>query len=105
MIEQGELLPGSWVNEADLAVRLGVSRAPVREACRGLEQAGLLEFVVNRGAFVRTVGQGEAAELYDLRAVLFAFAGRLLAPRISTAERDSLADLVSQMETAAAAED
>ena len=41
MIEAGELLPGAWVNEAELAQRFGVSRGPVREACRGLEQIGL----------------------------------------------------------------
>src|ERR1700759_5781006 len=76
MIETGTLAPGVWVNEADLAARLGVSRAPIREACRGLEQTGLLNFVVNRGAFVRELDRTEAAELYDLRSALFALAGR-----------------------------
>jgi DNA-binding GntR family transcriptional regulator len=82
MIEAGELLPGAWVNEADLAQRFGVSRGPVREACRGLEQIGLLRFVVNRGAFVREIDPKEAAELYDLRSALFALAGKLVAPII-----------------------
>ena len=71
MIETGEMLPGAWVNEAELAQKFGVSRGPVREACRGLEQIGLLRFVVNRGAFVRQIDAKEAAELYELRSALF----------------------------------
>ena len=102
LIEAGELLPGAWVNEAELAQRFGVSRGPVREACRGLEQIGLLRFVVNRGAFVRQIDLKEAAELYDLRSALFALAGRLLAPIIDTKGLTRLEDLLAQMETAAA---
>jgi DNA-binding GntR family transcriptional regulator len=102
MIETGELLPGAWVNEAELAQRFGVSRGPVREACRGLEQVGLLRFVVNRGAFVRQIDIKEAAELYDLRSALFALAGRLLAPIIDRQGLARLEDLISQMEAAAA---
>lgn len=102
MIEMGELLPGTWVNEAELAQRYGVSRGPVREACRGLEQIGLLRFVVNRGAFVRQIGPQEAAELYDLRSALFALAGRLLAPIIDRKGLAQLDDLIVQLDSAAA---
>jgi DNA-binding GntR family transcriptional regulator len=105
MIEAGELLPGAWVNEAELAQRFGVSRGPVREACRGLEQIGLLRFVVNRGAFVREIDLNEAAELYDLRSALFALAGRLLAPIIDSKGLSLLEGLLAQMEAAAAAGD
>ena len=102
LIEAGELLPGAWVNEAELAQRFGVSRGPVREACRGLEQIGLLRFVVNRGAFVRQIDLKEAAELYDLRSALFALAGRLLAPIIDAKGLARLEDLLARMEAAAA---
>jgi DNA-binding GntR family transcriptional regulator len=101
MIETGALAPGVWVNEADLAARLGVSRAPIREACRGLEQSGLLSFVVNRGAFVREIDHVEAAELYDLRSALFALAGRELAPVISEKQLKILAKLLDDMDVAA----
>ena len=101
MIETGALAPGVWVNEADLAARLGVSRAPIREACRGLEQSGLLSFVVNRGAFVREIDPVEAAELYDLRSALFALAGRELAPVVSAKQLQILAKLLDDMDAAA----
>ena len=56
MIESGELQGGDRLNENLLATKLGVSRGPVREACRGLEQSGLVDVIVNRGVFVRTHG-------------------------------------------------
>ncbi|HWA81288.1 MAG TPA: FCD domain-containing protein [Acetobacteraceae bacterium] len=105
MIDSGALNPGEWVNEATLAARFGVSRGPVREACRGLEQTGRLVFIVNRGAFVREVTEEEAAEIYDLRAVLFGFAGRLLAPKMTEAQHEELAALVTAMDEAALASD
>ena len=105
MLEAGELLPGEWVNEAELAARFGVSRGPVREACRGLEQQGLLHFPVNRGAFVRRLDLGEVAELYDIRSVLFSLAGRLLALKITEEGIAALRELVSRMDQAASSGD
>jgi DNA-binding GntR family transcriptional regulator len=102
MIDSGALAPGAWVNEADLAGRLGVSRAPIREACRGLEQSGLLNFVVNRGAFVRELDLAEAAELYDLRSALFALAGRQLAGSITEIQLQVLGKLLDAMDAAVA---
>jgi DNA-binding GntR family transcriptional regulator len=101
MLEAGDLLPGEWVNEAELAVRFGVSRGPIREACRGLEQQGLLRFPVNRGAFVRVLDLQEVAELYDIRSALFSLAGRLLAPKITEEGVAALGGLVRQMDDAA----
>src|SRR5262245_45906427 len=100
MIENGTLLPGAWINEADLAARLGVSRAPIREACRGLEQSGLLNFVVNRGAFVREISRAEAAELYDLRSALFALAGKELAAVITAEQLQQLDEMLNGMDAA-----
>lgn len=105
MLEAGELLPGEWVNEAELAARFGVSRGPVREACRGLEQQGLLHFPVNRGAFVRLLDLGEVAELYDIRSALFSLAGRLLASKISEEGIAALRELIRQMDEAASSGD
>lgn len=105
MIEAGELLPGAWVNEAELAARMGVSRGVVREACRGLEQQRLLQFVVNRGAFLREIGPDDVADLYDIRAALFALAGRTLAPKIDAAGVGALEELLAGMDAAVATAD
>jgi DNA-binding GntR family transcriptional regulator len=103
-IESGELNAGDWINEAMVAARLGISRGPVREACRGLEQSGLVTLVVNRGAFVRRIDAQEAGDIYVVRAALFGFAGLLLAPRITAPQLAALRRLHAAMERAAAAE-
>lgn len=101
MIERGELKAGERLNENALALKLGVSRGPVREACRGLEQSGLVHVVVNRGVFVREISNREAAELYDIRANLYGLAGRLLAGRIEADQVTALRGLIEEMEAAA----
>lgn len=105
MIEAGELKAGDRLNENMLAAQLGVSRGPVREACRGLEQSGLVEVVVNRGVFVRELSNKEAAELYDIRAAVMRLAGLTLAPRVTDAQLAALTALVDKMNERALAED
>src|SRR5919112_4635270 len=96
MIARGELKAGERLNENALAAKLGVSRGPIREACRGLEQSGLVDVVVNRGVFIRELGAREAAELYEVRAVLYGLAGRLLAPIVTDEQLRSLAAHVEE---------
>jgi DNA-binding GntR family transcriptional regulator len=105
MIENGELQSGDRLNEIALANRLGVSRGPIREAFRGLEQSGLVEVVVNRGVFVRQVELKEVVEIYEVRSALFGRAGRLLAPKITTEQIDLLNELVDRMDQAVLADD
>ena len=101
MILSGEIKPGERINEKALAASQSVSRGPVREACRRLEQAGLVEIVVNRGVFVRRLKAKDAAELSDIRASLSGLAGRLLAENVSDEQFDHLADMVARMEALA----
>jgi DNA-binding GntR family transcriptional regulator len=70
IILEGELKPGDKLNEVEIARRLGVSRGPVREAVRQLQEAGLLEAEPFKGSYVRSLNQREVAELYALRSLL-----------------------------------
>ena len=98
LILAGELAPGTKLTEAMLADRLGVSRGPIREAFRMLEEAGLVRLEKNRGVFVRSIGMDEAMEIYDLRAMIDESVGRQLAARITPEQLQHLRGLVEQME-------
>ncbi len=101
MIVSGELRAGDRINESTLAENLGISRGPIREACRSLEQAGLLTSKTNRGMYVREVTLDEARDLYELRGAVAGLAGELIAKRADDAEITSLQHLVDQMQVAA----
>lgn len=104
-IVEGVLAPGDKLNEADWAARLQVSRGPVREAFRALEQAGLVRTEKNRGVFVRTVTLAEADEIYAVRAVLEEAACRMLAVSIDASKLAVLRDWVDTMRAALEAQD
>ncbi len=101
MIVSGELVAGDRINESTLAEHLGISRGPIREACRSLEQAGLLASKVNRGMYVREVSLDEARDLYELRGAIAGLAGELIVKRADDAEIAELSGLVDQMQKAA----
>jgi len=69
------------VNEVVMAARLGISRGPLREAIRNLEQEGLLISVPHRGTYVRRLNEEEAAELQEVRLALETAAACRLAQR------------------------
>jgi len=104
-ILQGEYAPGSKLIEAALAEKMGVSRGPVREAFRMLEEAGLVRNEKNRGVFVRDIPIEEAVEIFDLRAAMDELVGRKLARDITPPQLKELKALVDGMEKAVKAED
>jgi len=102
MIVAGELPAGTKLNETALAQSLGVSRGPIREAFRALEESGLVRLTKNRGVFVRQVSVEEADEIYELRAILDEYAGRKAAQTATRANIAELQALVARMDDAAA---
>ena len=100
MILEHELERGGRINELALAARLGISRGPVREACRTLTQAGLLENHANRGFFVRKLAHKDVIDLYDLRAGLMRLAGELIVQHITDENLVRLRTFVDGMEVA-----
>ena len=100
MILAGDLPAGSKLREAEVASMLGVSRGPVREAFRALEESGLVRLEKNRGVFVRQIDIDEADQIFELRAVLDEFAGRRAAQRATPAEATELRGLVDRMDKA-----
>jgi len=105
LIYDGEFAPGERLNEAALALRMGTSRGPIREALRALAGWGLVTPVPNRGVFVRRLSVREMLEVYDLRALVFGFAAERAAERATEADKRELEQLLGAMDAASAAED
>ena len=104
-IFKGELTAGQKITEQEVALRLGVSRGPVREAFRALEDLGLVQIEKNRGAFVRKIDFEEAVEIHDVYSSLEELATRSAARRLSGKQIEELNSLVESMDVAAEAED
>ncbi|HEX3369354.1 MAG TPA: GntR family transcriptional regulator [Candidatus Cybelea sp.] len=70
-IESGALAPGSPLNQMELAERFGLSRIPIREALRGLEAEGYLDYRPNKGAVVSArPNTDEVREIVEIRECL-----------------------------------
>lgn len=74
----GEYEPGHRIIEADIANHFNVSRGPVREAIRQLEQEGLLEYERNKGCKIKILTADEAWEIYLLRSDLESLSVKVL---------------------------
>lgn len=105
MIMDGRLLPGEQLREVALAALLGVSRGPIREAFRGLEEKGLVSTVKNCGVFVRKLDPVEADQIYEVREALEALIGERVSRRIDNEGITALQTIVEQMAVAVAGAD
>lgn len=102
MILSGKLRPGTQLLQVELAEQLGISRTPLREAFRVLENDGLLRSSDrNRTVEVVTIDSAELKEMYEVREVIDGLAARLLAIKGMSEElSDELSGLLEEMEAA-----
>ncbi|MEX8517356.1 MAG: GntR family transcriptional regulator [Leptothrix sp. (in: b-proteobacteria)] len=89
-IATGKLLPGTHLDEIELASRFGVSRTPIREALSQLAGEGLIEIRPRRGAVVAQASPQRLVEMFEVMAELEAMCARLAARRITDAELQAL---------------
>lgn len=97
MFLTGQIRPNQRLVEAELSERLGVSRTPIREAFRELEQLGLLVSEPFKGVRVADIDLNEIKQLYEVRADLEALAASLAAQRMTEPELDRLIKLNEEM--------
>jgi DNA-binding GntR family transcriptional regulator len=97
-IWQGTLKPGHRLNEQWLSGQLGVSRPPLREAIRVLEQEGLVVSSPRRGAFVQSLAGEDIFEIYAVRCALEGMAAELLMDRASPEMLQELEHMIDQVE-------
>jgi DNA-binding GntR family transcriptional regulator len=100
-IISGELKPGEPLVQAQLAERLGVSRAPVREALQKLEEEGFVQNPPYRGAIVAPLTQDDVAELRQFRSFIEERAAQLIIERLTDDELTELEEIYARMSEAA----
>lgn len=66
----GTILPGERIVESSFAKRFNISRTPVREALRKLEQDGLVEYTPRKGVVVKSLDANDINEIYLIRETL-----------------------------------
>lgn len=93
-ILSGAIPPGAKLSEPAIAEEMGVSRAPVREAIRRLQERGIVVHVANQGVRVVSPTLDDFLALLDVREALEAMTCRLAADRMSEAEIGRLKQIV-----------
>jgi DNA-binding GntR family transcriptional regulator len=96
MIINRDLQPGQHLVENELAVMLGVSRQPVREALQGLKNDGWVDLRPGLGAFVHSPTVEEADQLLAVRRLLETESARLAAQHATDAGVERLRELCRQ---------
>lgn len=94
-ILKGELKPGERLMELQLAAKLGVSRTPIREAIRMLEQEGLAVTIPRKGAEVAKMTEKDMEDVLQVREALDMLAASIACELIT---EEALLELVQAME-------
>lgn len=89
-ILKGELKPGERLMELQLAAKLGVSRTPIREAIRMLEQEGLAVTIPRKGAEVAKMTEKDMEDVLQIRDALDELAATIACEQITPEELDEL---------------
>lgn len=91
-IIQGVLQPNEKVRDVELAARLGVSRTPVREALRRLEDEGLVRAEAHRWTRVAPLDPEDAHRIYPIIWTLEGMAVRLAGPALADEDLGEMAE-------------
>lgn len=91
-----KLKPNQRLVETDLARQMGISRTPIREAIRMLENEGLVVHVPRKGAMVSGFSYEDISEIYMIRSVLEGLAVGLAAENISEKEIEELEEILNK---------
>ncbi len=99
-ILKGDLKPGERLMEMTLANKLGVSRTPIREAIRMLEQEGLAVTIPRKGAMVAKMTEKDLQDVLEIRDVLDELAVRAACERMTALQFGELQSAMADFEEA-----
>ena len=97
-ILKGEYEIGEKIKENQIASELKVSRTPIREAFKLLENEGLIDYIPNRGCFAKGFTKQDVDDIYAVREALEELAVRWSVARITEPELVALEEQVDLME-------
>ena len=92
-IVTGKLKMGDKLNTEDLANQLGVSRMPIRDAIRSLEQKGLAESVPYSGTRLVQLTEEDVRQIYIARAALEPVAAKYACDQITKKTLERLSEI------------
>lgn len=95
----GELPYGAKIPEAELCLRFGISRTPLREALKVLASEGFVELRPNRGAIVAPVDPCDIAHLFEFKGAIEHRIGLLAAVRATAADQSRLEETHALLRT------
>jgi DNA-binding GntR family transcriptional regulator len=101
-IIEGVYQPGEIMRDHDLALALGVSRTPVREALQRLEDEGFVQTAANRWTRVAQIDINEAKNLYPIIWSLEALAISLAQERLTVQHFDAMSEANTRLQQALA---
>jgi DNA-binding GntR family transcriptional regulator len=94
----GELMPGTFLDEAKLAQQMKISRTPLREALKVLKAEGLVRHEPRRGSFVNEVTAQDLDEIFPVIALLEGQCARLAAEHATDADLQALEALHDKLQ-------
>lgn len=97
-ILSGQIPSGENLIELKLSSEMGVSRTPVREAIRMLEQKGLVQIIPNKGAVVLGISEKDLQDIYTIRMYIEGLASRWAAEKITDEQMQELTEIVDLQE-------
>jgi DNA-binding GntR family transcriptional regulator len=93
-IVRGDLHPGQRLVESALSAQMGISRIPVREAIKKLEQDGLIEKLEKGGFIVKNPSRKEIEETFGIRACIESYAAALATGHMDAPTIDRLENVL-----------
>lgn len=104
-IMSGDMAPGQVLSQVDLARGFGVSRTPLREALRMLQEEGLITAELNKRARVAVPNADDLELIYSTRLLLSALATVITVPLMTKADIAAMASALADMRSAAGRND
>ena len=93
----GEFRPAQKINESEIAVNLGISRSPVREAFRILERDGLITTLPRKGSYITDISLKDLEELFEVRKILECYALDCIKMRANKSS-DKIKPMIEELE-------